>query len=483
MNTPQSPSAEFVNEGGATSPRMKQGLLERLLGRPERRTKVYGVVALGLFLLGMLAMGARVKAKGDRFNFAVSDGEGYFVYLPSLVVDRDLDFSNNVDVTDFSDNTIPNFNTKTELGYLRNKYPIGFSLSVSPAYGVAHVLTVVGHAVLPSRIAKPDGFGVIYQVLTAGMVALFGFWAMVLADRTVVRSMTIDGRAVGLAVLLFWVGSHYMYYYARHPFMVHVVSGFWVTCVVYLWMDIRERLREHELDWWQPLALCFCFTMAVVCRNTNVFILPLLIHLVWVTIREGMVEQLMRHFPLALLGLVPMALQMTVWHTMTGRWVTYSYGDEAFYWERPQLIRTLISSRHGLLSWAPLLILSFVGVALYLFGKQGRGKPLLWNLLVSFLLLWYVNSAWYAWSFGHAFGARAFLEISTLFIIGLAIYFDRVLRAGVFAKAATVGFVGLCFLVTYGLLAAYESKRIPRDDYLFEFERPAAQESQPVLVR
>jgi hypothetical protein len=446
------------------------GLLERLLGDPRTRTRVYAVVAVGLFVLGMLAMGLRAR-RGARFNFAVGDGEGYFVYLPSLVIDHDLDFSNNVNVAELKSSGIPNFDSKTERGYLRNKYPIGFALSVSPAYLAADLLTWTGRALFPAKVAKPDGFGLAYQVLTFAMVAFFGLCAMILTDRVIMRSMQIDGRAVGIAVLLFWLGSHYLYYYARHPFMVHVVSGFWITCVVFLWVDLREKILKHQADKWRALAICFCFSMAVVCRNTDIFILPLFVYLFWLIIRAKMVSQYMRIIPLSLLGLAPVLLQMGIWHRMTGHWIVYSYGNERFYWGHPKLLQTLISSRHGLFSWTPLLILSFVGIFVYLRGKTSDGKPLVWGLLISFALLWYINSAWYDWWFGHAFGARAFLEISVLFIVGLAVYVDRVLRAGVWVKTFSLCFVALSLLITYGLLAVYETNRIDRDDYLFQFEK------------
>ena len=315
--------------------------------------------------------------------------------------------------------------------------------SVSPGYLAADLLTLAGHALFPGKIARPDGFGLAYQVLTFAMVTLLGLFAMILTDRAIIRSMQIDGRAVGLGVLLFWLGTHYMYYYARQPFMVHVVSGFWVTCVVFLWVDLRERILNHQIDAWRPFLLCFSFCMAVVCRNTDVFILPLLVYLGWLIIREKVVPQFMRRLPRALLGLAPLLLQMGIWHRLTGHWIVYSYSNERFYWGHPKLLQTLVSSRHGLLSWTPLLILSFVGIAIFLISKHQRGKPLVWNLLISFVILWYINSSWFAWWFGHAFGVRAFLDISVLFIVGLAVYFDRILRAGAGTKIFSVCFVAL----------------------------------------
>src|SRR5947208_15005863 len=55
------------------------------------RRGLYAAAAVGVLLLAL----ASVPLKAQ-FDFINSDGRWYYVYLPSLVVDGDLDFSNQM---------------------------------------------------------------------------------------------------------------------------------------------------------------------------------------------------------------------------------------------------------------------------------------------------------------------------------------------------------------------------------------------------
>jgi hypothetical protein len=79
------------------------------------------------------------------------------------------------------------------------------------------------------------------------------------------------------------------------------------------------------------------------------------------------------------------------------------------------------------------------------------------------ILLWYANSAWYCWWFGDAFGARAFLELSGLFGVGLALSFSWLWKRPWLVAALSVAAV----LFNILLMVLYITHRIPRDGYLF----------------
>jgi hypothetical protein len=46
-------------------------------------------------------------------------------------------------------------------------------------------------------------------------------------------------------------------------------------------------------------------------------------------------------------------------------------------------------------------------------------------LFICFIFQWYINAAWRGWTFGDAFGARAFVNCTAIFTVGLAAVFDR----------------------------------------------------------
>jgi hypothetical protein len=166
-----------------------------------------------------------------------------------------------------------------------------------------------------------------------------------------------------------------------------------------------------------------------------------------------------------LLGLLPLLVQMLVWHHTTGHFIFYSYGDEGFNWGHPALWQTLFSSRHGLFFWSPLLMLSIIGIGLHICCGELR-NPFTRCYLVSFLILWYLNSAWHMWWFGDSFGGRAFLELSSFFILGLGLLFNHIRQSSRLIKSITVIGILMCIGYNYFLMVLYILSRIPRGDYL-----------------
>jgi hypothetical protein len=273
--------------------------------------------------------------------------------------------------------------------------------------------------------------------------------------------------------------------------MVHGVGAFWVMAVVFLIHRMLIDLDRHALRGWLLLLLAFSVSMALICRATNAMVLPFFIYLLYRIIKAGLLGRMLAWLPVALLGLAPLVLQLLVQRAIHGS-VTPDSVQQSGYDPRegfafatnPQLFKILFSSRHGLFFWAPVLLLSVVGVALYLVRRPIRrdeatlrqataGLPVRWDpILLCFIasaaVLWYINSAWYAWWFGSAFGARAFIEISGLFVIGIVFAFEFARQGARFWRYLAGAVVVVGFGVTYLLMAARMLDRIPRDGYLFD---------------
>src|SRR4051812_8274756 len=91
------------------------------------RLRLYAVLVTGFFALALLMGRAAGPGEGMRFNLVTSDGRFYYAYLPSLLIDGDLDFTNQI-----REHWGPEFSpalleSRTERGFVRNKYPIGLA--------------------------------------------------------------------------------------------------------------------------------------------------------------------------------------------------------------------------------------------------------------------------------------------------------------------------------------------------------------------
>ena len=358
-------------------------------------------LCLGAVVAGMLV---KTLALHKGFNLVKSDGRGYYVYLPSLLIDGDLDFANQIrnhwDI-EFHPDLLRG---RTPRGLVHNKYPVGMALSLLPAFLAGHAGSLGLHSFTGSPLFLPNGYSLLYQVFGLVLIQLFGLFAMILTDRLLVERFKVPGRAVLAAVLAFWLGTHYAYYFLREPFMVHVVSGFWVTAAVYLVHVILARRDEGRSLAGPLLLLGFALAMAVVCRPTNLCVVgPFTAYLAFRLAASGPRALLRGLLPIALGGVVPVLAQMSTWYALNGRWIHYSYEGEGFAWGQPALWQTLLSSRHGLFFWSPLLVLSVAGLGWYAVVKRGARMPLLVCYLLGGLALWYANSSWHVWWFGDAF--------------------------------------------------------------------------------
>jgi hypothetical protein len=119
-----------------------------------------------------MAVGTAALKPG--FDLIVSDGRRYYVYLPSLLCDGDLDFSNQIREhwgPDFSPTLLTHH---TERGLIPDKYPIGVALSLLPTFLVA-------------RLFGGDGYGLHYQLLILAQIIAMGLAIMMLSDRMSTR--------------------------------------------------------------------------------------------------------------------------------------------------------------------------------------------------------------------------------------------------------------------------------------------------------
>lgn len=445
------------------------------INSPWSRALLYLLVAATLGTAGYLLAERQAFLRGATINFVVSDGRGYYAYLPAVVIDHTLDVSNQYCNHWGEDFTPQLLEHRTERGYAIDKYPIGLALTLCPAFVGAHAGACIAYARTGEARFTPDGYSPVYQVTLYVFILALGLATMLLIDRALVRHLGCHPAAAMGAVLAFWAGSHYSWYYFREPMMAHIVSTFWVTLSICLSLRLMDDADAGQLRKALVPALGFAACMAIVCRPTNLFIVPVLGLAAWKLARRrsaagGRSGQILLweaifHTPW-FLGLIPLLLQLGLWRWTSGHWLFYSYGEEGFYWSRPALCKTLFSTKHGLFVWSPLLLLSALGM-IWRWRQLGQVRGAVAALLLSAGGLWYLNSAWHCWWFGWAFGARAFLELALLFTFGLACAFEHVGSARPGFRRAVIYAVAVAVLYNYVLMSLYAAGSIPREGYWF----------------
>jgi hypothetical protein len=369
-----------------------------------------------------------------------SDGQLYYAYARSLFFDGDFDFTNEYALTPYSNFLDPIAIAQTASGRPGNKYTIGFGLLALPFIALGHLATLLINATGLASFA-PDGYSLPYQFATAlGQLslALLGAYLTFLFLNTKFKTSTAFS-----SVMLVWFGTSLFYYSAIFPFMSHAAGFFCLAALCYL--------LNNKVSTARAVVIGAVAGLGLVVRPTNIvlylFLLPL--------VRSNLLGQRWRVPLFALISAtLVIALQLISWYRLYGIWTPYTYGDEKFNWGEPQFLKVLFSTNHGLLFYSPVLLFSIIGLVAAI---RNRADKLTTFGLVSFLLLFYINASWHAWWFGHAFGARSFVEAGPIFAYGMCLFVAMTQNVNKLRYATLL----LCVLWTTFLLYSFMTGRIP----------------------
>ena len=402
--------------------------LARTLARPERHPAItiatVGIACAVLYLAAVFSFprpGGRIIA-GDAVH--------HFVYLRSIVFDHDLRFQNEYIRMYGLTHEVPDTDwvyRKSATGHVRNMMPIGPAIVWTPAYlAVCAAEWLARGAGLPVTL---DGFGRLSQA-SAGVSGIAA--ATIGAFLAFAASRRVFGARVAIwATLTMWLGSSAIYYSLVSPAYSHASSmlatGLF-TCVWVAGAPARgaERDGRDRIKWYALLGALGGFA-ALVRWQDAVFLAAPLVDLGAMV--GGGHEPIMRRVRRAATAggvmiaaaLVVFAPQMLAWTALYGRPLVVPQGGEFMRWGSPNLWDMLVSYKHGLFSWTPIVILAVAGVV----PLSRRAPRVAAGAAVVLLVSWYANAAVADWWAGEAFGARRFVSCFPLFVLGLSAVLDR----------------------------------------------------------
>lgn len=393
-----------------------------------------------------------------------SDGFGYYAYLPALLRG---DFTFGFIETEGWEHRLTLIKAA---GGMVDKYPVGVAIMESPFFFAAHLISLLRDALTGSATAT--GYSNLYQYLV-----LFGgvcYWVAgtILLYRLLAGHLGFSKKISLVTCIVITYGTNLFHYASYDACFSHIYSYFLFNLFLCYLCRYEERDAEGRNKLWQTCIFGFLAGLIFMCRNTNIlFVLTYVFYGVknWDTLkkRAAVILKPGRAVPIVLTGFVTLFPQLLYWHTATGHWFAYSYGDEPFYWLAPQLGNFLFSVRKGLFFWSPILLLAMVGMIM-----AYRSKHALYTgLLVFFVVIVYVSSAWWSWYYGGSFGQRVAVDFMCLFAVFIAAVFDglEARREGGssgryrLAAGAVYGYCGICIVWNLLCMMAYWYRVLPSD--------------------
>lgn len=339
-------------------------------------------------------------------GIVVPDGAGYYVYLPSALLGRDLVFFDEwARIGAIRDGVIL-FKEVTATDHLGNHWPAGSALVWAPGF-------VLGHVLSSATGGGAGGWSLPYNVATAcvsafaGLLVLFGTWRVAMRWTTPLRAAA--AAAAG------WLGTSLLWYSLVNSLTAHAISAALTTALILLSLRLRERC---DAAGWLAAGLVGGLACAVRPQNLILVLIPFVI--AWSS--EGR-SALVRGLPwYALGGILGASPQLLVSRILYGNPLGFTYfGDSSpgtpfasfarLWWWEP-----LFSWYHGLFTWTPVALVGVVGFA----ALWRRDRRLALSGVWVFVAFWAINASMERsfWG-GFAFGQRKFDALIPFLVIGL----------------------------------------------------------------
>lgn len=363
-----------------------------------------------LFIIFLLLLLINNYLENDR-PVILADGKGYYDYLPAIFIYNDLNF-NYIDtlVTDFynhklsSSGYLPTIN-----GHKINKYFVGTAVAQTPFFLAAHLI------VTNTSEIKADGYSFIYQdfIFYAAIFYLFiGLWFI----RKLLEIYHSPAFYIFVIQLVVLFGGSMMVYINSLPSFSHVYSFAFVSLFLLCMAKYSHSKKQKQL-----YLAAFAAGMIILIRPVNgliIFFIPFLFDS-WASFTESaknLFTNEKRSLIIAvLLGLAIIAIQPVTWYIQTGSFYIKPYQEERLILTQPNMLKFLFSYQKGFFVYAPaffiLTLMGFIGFGI---------KKELWKLfsfLVPILVVFYILSSWWVWTYGGSFGSRVMIEYYTVFAL------------------------------------------------------------------
>src|SRR6202171_5735575 len=204
------------------------------------------------------------------------DGVGYYAYLRSALIDRDLNFANDylaanesfvMSRVDAQGHLLPAMYTKT--GHVENHFTVGPAILWAPVLVSVHLAVVLLDrfgAQIPA-----DGYSRPYVLAMGLTTASYGFLSLFLAFR--MARKYFEQQWAFLATMGIWLASSLPVYMYFNPSWSHAFSAFSVS--LFLWYWDRTKL-QRTLAQWAALGVFAGLMGNVYYPNVILLIFPLL---------------------------------------------------------------------------------------------------------------------------------------------------------------------------------------------------------------
>lgn len=395
------------------------------------------LITLWLIFSGVCLYNIQNKDWNKHVRLIKDDVNQYYIYTSAAIVYHDLNFSRVY-------TKIPKYarrylwlHTNKDTGRLYSKMSMGMAIVYSPFTTFAHYVLV------PLTGADPDGYSPPYKIgllISALLFFLFGLWNL--------RKLLLghfNETITSLTLIVIAFGTNLSWYITSEASMSHVYS---FALIIYLYRLLQKWFIHPRIG--LTILTGLVFGLVVLIRPTNLMFIVLFF--ATSDFRER-IQFLLKNYAKILLMIAMFLLvwipQFAFWKYVSGDWFFYTYNNETFFWNNPQILSSLFSFRKGWLIYTPLMAFAFAGLPFL--WKQNR--TLFWQVISVLALLIYINSSWWCWWFGGSYGNRPYIDGYGIFAFSIAAFFNFVAKL----KIKALSYAGIVIIAAFVCLNLFQT--------------------------
>jgi len=322
-------------------------------------------------------------------------------------MDHDINFANESVEPSLPFPNPPLVNSETTV--VTNNFSPGTGLLWIPGFLIGQLLTITlsvfGLPVLS------NGYSLMTQIIvglsTVGF-GILGVYSFVCGLAKLFPKKIVTRTTVSLLLT-----TQLLYYLAIDPLNSHSASFLFSSISFLLWVQVWQK---RVITWKQAVLLGLSLGTLALIRNQDVLTGVILITSLFFRISQK--TSALQRLSLAILtATAACSIQLFTSWILYHSWQSpYVLSGQVFYWFSPDFLRVLFSPGNGFFHYAPVAVLSLMG--LFLFAKQQR------NIAIIFLVLFfsqlYVIASWGSEIVGGPYGSRMFVGVLPFLGVGLA---------------------------------------------------------------
>lgn len=341
------------------------------------------------------------------------DGVFYYVYLPSLLLDEDFDFTNNL-AKIHGPEKARRIIKPTQTGLAENVFSIGPAILWSPFFLTAHLSVSLLNFL--GRDLAADGHHSLYYGFVYVGNSLWGLAGLIFCGLFLKRFFSFSTTLIASLSIL--TATQLTYYLWSFTTMSHNVSFATVSLFLCVWQARRchpvtgAAAALMILARWQNVLFLIVMTPdlfreLIALRKDNANLVDTAVPVM----RWGK-----KYFWFGLTLLVGISPQLASWWVLYGQPVTIPQGRGFLDFTDLPILSVLFSAHHGLFTWHPVLLIGLAG----LFLSYKKDRVLCLSLLAVLVGQTVLNASVRDWSAGWSFGMRRFVNTLPIFAFGIA---------------------------------------------------------------